>query len=70
MMLNPIAPVLEGLRLSVVQHHNLLEPMMAPQGFLFWRPWYLAYSATWALGGLVLSALLFHRSERRFAEAV
>jgi ABC-type polysaccharide/polyol phosphate export permease len=70
MMLNPIAPILEGLRLSVVQHHNLLEPMMAPQGFLFWRPWYLAYSATWALGGLVISALLFHRSERRFAEAV
>jgi ABC-type polysaccharide/polyol phosphate export permease len=70
MMLNPVAPILEGLRLSVVQHHDLLEPMIAPQGFLFWRPWYLAYSAAWALGGLMLSVVLFHRSERRFAEAV
>ena len=68
MMLNPVAPLLEGLRLSVVQHHNLLEPLMAPAGYLFWRPWYLAYSAAWAFGGLLISALVFHRSERRFAE--
>jgi lipopolysaccharide transport system permease protein len=70
MMLNPIAPILEGLRLSVIHQHNLLEPMYAPAGFLFWRPWYLGYSAAWALGGLFVSAILFHRSERRFAEAV
>jgi ABC-type polysaccharide/polyol phosphate export permease len=70
MMLNPIAPILEGLRLSVVQHHNLLQPLAAPAGFLFWRPWYLAYSALWAFGGLLVSAVLFHRAERRFAEAV
>jgi lipopolysaccharide transport system permease protein len=70
MMLNPIAPILEGLRLSIVNHHNLLEPMMAPAGFLFWKPWYLAYSAVWALGGLFVSLILFHRSERRFAEVV
>ena len=70
MMLNPIAPLLEGLRLSVVAHHDLLQPLAAPAGFLFWRPWYLLYSAAWALGGLILSAVLFHRSERRFAEVV
>jgi lipopolysaccharide transport system permease protein len=70
MMLNPVAPLLEGLRLSVVSHHNLLYPMKAVAGFLFWRPWYLAYSATWALGGLFISAILFHRAERRFAEVV
>ena len=69
-MLNPIAPILEGLRLVVVNHHNLLDPHAAPAGWLFWKPWYLAYSATWALGGLAASALLFHRSERHFAEAV
>ena len=68
-MLNPVAPILEGLRLSVVQHHNLLDPMMS-QGFLFWRPWYLLYSATWAIGGLFAAALIFHRSEQRFAEIV
>jgi hypothetical protein len=53
-----------------VQHHNLLQPLAAPAGFLFWRPWYLAYSALWAFGGLLVSAVLFHRAERRFAEAV
>lgn len=70
MMLNPIAPLLEGLRLSVVAHHNLLQPLAAPAGFPFWQPWHLAYSATWAIGGLLVSVILFHRSERRFAEVV
>lgn len=70
MMLNPIAPILEGLRLTIVYHHNLLLPLNAPQGFPFWHPWYIGYTAVWALGGLFVSALLFHRSERRFAEAV
>jgi len=70
MMLNPVAPLLEGLRLSIVSHHNLLYPMRAVAGFLFWRPWYLAYSATWAIGGLFVSAIIFHRAERRFAEVV
>ena len=70
MMLNPIAPILEGLRLAVVSHHDLFLPRVAPAGWLFWKPWYLAYSAAWAVGGLAVSILLFHRSERRFAEAV
>ena len=70
MMLNPIAPLLEGLRLSIVEHHNLLQPLTAPAGFLVWRPWYLGYSAAWALGGLLIAAVIFHRSERRFAEIV
>jgi ABC-type polysaccharide/polyol phosphate export permease len=70
LMLNPIAPLLEGLRLAVVSQHNLLQPFPAPAGWLFWHPWYLAYSAVWALGGLAASTLLFHRSERHFAEAV
>jgi lipopolysaccharide transport system permease protein len=70
MMLNPVAPILEGLRLSVVHHQNLLLPRMSVEGFVFWRPWYLLYTAAWAFGGLTLSALLFHRSERRFAELV
>ena len=70
MMLNPMSPILEGLRLSVASHHNLLEPLNAPAGFPFWHPWYLAYAAAWALGGLLISLVLFHRSERRFAEVV
>lgn len=68
MMLNPVAPILEGLRLSVVSQHNLLAPLDAPTGFLFWRPWYLGYAAAWSLGGLLVSVVIFHRAERRFAE--
>jgi lipopolysaccharide transport system permease protein len=69
-MLNPIAPILEGLRLSVVLHHNLLEPYVSAKGVVVWHAWYLAYVAAWALGGLAISAIIFHRSERRFAEIV
>jgi ABC-type polysaccharide/polyol phosphate export permease len=68
MMLNPVAPILEGLRLSIVEHHDLLAPLNADKGFLFWRPWYVAYAAAWSLGGLLVSAIVFHRAERRFAE--
>ncbi len=73
MMLNPVGPILEGIRLSVVEHHNLLIPLQAPSptgAFEFWHPRFLLYSAVWAFGGLLFSALFFHRSERRFAELV
>jgi ABC-type polysaccharide/polyol phosphate export permease len=72
-MLNPVAPLLEGLRLAVVEQHNLLEPYTAvgPRvSFVIWRPWYLAYSTAVAVFGLIGSAVLFHRSERRFAEII
>jgi ABC-type polysaccharide/polyol phosphate export permease len=73
-MLNPLAPLLEGIRLSVTLGHNLLEPLteLSKHGQLVvaWEPWYLAYSAAWALGGLVASAALFHRLEFVFAEYV
>jgi ABC-type polysaccharide/polyol phosphate export permease len=73
-MLNPLAPILEGLRLSVIEHHNLLEPIThiskAGVPFLVWHPWYLAYAAAWAIGGLIGSAVLFHRLEFVFAEYI
>jgi len=67
-MLNPLAPILEGLRLSVVDGHSLVEPLVTQAGAIAWEPWYLAYSAAWALGGLIASALMFHRLEHAFAE--
>ncbi len=75
MMLNPIAPLLEGLRLTIIEHQNLLHEIPAPathaiKPFIFWHPWFLAYSAAWAIGGLLLSSVLFHRTERQFAEIV
>lgn len=70
-MMNPVAPLLEGLRLAIVEQHNLIEPYATPfGGYVIWRPWYLAYSAGVALVGVVTSAILFHRSERRFAEII
>ena len=73
-LLNPIAPILEGLRMSVVEGHNLLTPVMhttaAGAEVVAWTPWGLLYSATWAILGLLVSALIFHRSESAFAENV
>lgn len=73
MQLNPLTPILEGLRLSVVEGHNLLQPLVTTtRGVeaLAWSPWGLAYSAAWATVGLVAAALLFHRMEPAFAENI
>ena len=74
MMLNPLAPILEGIRLALVDSHNLLRPLViGPDSgaqILAWSPWYLAYSAAWGILGLVGSSLLFHRLEFLFAEYV
>jgi hypothetical protein len=62
------------LRLAIVHGHSLLEPyiVMNRHGVevVTWAPWYLAYSGLWALGGLAVAAVLFHRAEFAFAEYV
>lgn len=72
LMLNPISPYLEGLRLSVIEGHNLLQPLIvtASNGaeVLAWTPWYLVYGAVAAFLILVLGTLMFHRLEFVFAE--
>jgi ABC-type polysaccharide/polyol phosphate export permease len=70
MLLNPIGALLEALRLAVVNQHNLLDTLYAPTGVVIWRPMYLGLAILWSVSGLVLSAVFFHRSERRFAELV
>ena len=70
-MLNPIAPILEGFRLSVVGGHNLLQPLLVEQGgklVELWSPWFLVYSAGWAVLGTAAAMLLFHRTQYLFAE--
>jgi lipopolysaccharide transport system permease protein len=70
-MLNPVAPLVEGLRLAIVQGHNLLLPLeavKAGRAVVAWSPWYLVASATWAFGGLGVTSILFHRLEFKFAE--
>ena len=71
LMLNPLSPILEGLRLSIVEGHSLLDTLTiaGPAGpTVIWAPWYLGYAAAWALGGLAAGAVLFHRLEYLFAE--
>lgn len=74
MMLNPLAPILEGLRLTVIEGHNLFQPLTETikggQAVLAWSPWYLAYSATVGGLGLVATSLMFHRLEFVFAEYI
>jgi ABC-type polysaccharide/polyol phosphate export permease len=70
MMLNPVAPLLEGLRLAVVNGHNLARPLVLSSGAVAWEPWHLAYSAAFATCGVVAAALLYSRLELAFAEYV
>lgn len=74
MMLNPLAPLLEGVRLAVTQGQNLLVPLtvLSRSGAVVtaWSPGYLLYAAAVAVVGLAGSALLFHRLEFLFAEYV
>lgn len=73
-MLNPVSPFLEGLRLCVVEQHNLLQPLTilgaAGQSILVWSPWYLLYAFTWSIGGFLAAGLYFHRLEFVFAESI
>jgi ABC-type polysaccharide/polyol phosphate export permease len=69
-MLNPLAPVLEGLRLAAVSGHDLSQPLVAANGALAWSPWYLLLAGGVSIAALLASALIFHRAEFRFAEYV
>lgn len=67
-MLNPLSPVLEGLRLAVTGGHNLLTPLDVG-GAVAWRPWWLVYSAVWSILLLWGGLRFFRGSAARFAEA-
>jgi ABC-type polysaccharide/polyol phosphate export permease len=74
MMLNPLAPLLEGLRLAVVEHHNLALPLVittaAGERVMAWHPLYLGYSASWAVLGAFGAWWLFHKLEFVYAEYI
>ena len=73
-MINPLAPVLEGLRLAVVEGHNLLLPLRVVNetGRLqeLWSPWWLAWSGGVMAVGMVFSVVMFRRLQYLFAEWV
>jgi ABC-type polysaccharide/polyol phosphate export permease len=72
-MINPLAPILEGLRLAVLRGHDLLLPLSvetATGPVVGWSPWYLAYAGACAFGGLLLSVFVFRAAQDSFAEYV
>jgi ABC-type polysaccharide/polyol phosphate export permease len=74
MMLNPLAPLLEGLRLAVVEHHNLALPLVitspAGESVMAWHPGFLAYAAALAVLGGLGAWWIFHALEFVYAEYV
>jgi lipopolysaccharide transport system permease protein len=72
LMLNPLAPLLEGLRLAFFESHNLALPLLdgGRSGLELWKPWFLVYSATFSIGAFVCSLAMFHRMQFLFAEYV
>lgn len=73
MMLNPLAPILEGLRLSVIEGHDLSQALFVTiRGVevLAWSPLYLVYVFALAILGTAGAAMLFHRLEFLFAEYI
>src|SRR4051812_1600009 len=73
-MLNPLTPLLEGLRLAVLEGHNLLEPWYATTArgelYLVWHPLHLLYTLAWAVPGTLAAWLLFHKLEFVYAEYI
>jgi ABC-type polysaccharide/polyol phosphate export permease len=70
LMANPVTPLLEGARLALVRGHDLRVSLVGANGVESWSPWFLVYSALWAIVGLAGSAILFRRAEANFAEYV
>ena len=56
----------------IIEGHGLLQPLVVANSHgvevLSWTPWYLLYSAAWAIGGLAVSMRIFRRSAVVFAE--
>jgi len=72
-MLNPLAPLLEGLRLAVLDGHNLTHVLVtsaAGSEVLAWSPWFLWYGMACTAIMFGVSAIMFHRLEFLFAEYV
>ncbi len=74
MMLNPLAPLLEGIRLAIVEHHNLLDSLIvtSPAGLaiLAWHPAYLLYVGSWVFLGGASAWFLFHKLQFVYAEYI
>lgn len=74
MMLNPLSPLVEGMRLALTVHHNLLVPLVVTTAkgveILAWTPWYLVYAAAWSILGFLGAWWMFHKLEFVYAEYI
>ena len=68
MMLNPLSPILEGLRLTVVERTSLLVTIHSASGTVTWSPWYLAYGVGVGIAVTLLGMIAFRKSAAYFAE--
>ena len=68
MMLNPLSPILEGLRLTLVDHTSLLHTIIAPSGALIWSPWALVYAVVVGIASTLIGMVAFRKSASYFAE--
>ena len=68
MMLNPLSAILEGLRLTLVEHTSLLHTITSSSGYISWSPWALVYSGVVGLACTLLGVVAFRRSASYFAE--
>ena len=70
MMLNPVAPLLEGLRLVVVRGHNLFQPLYDTNQVMVWHTGFLLYAAFVSVLGFVFMWRYFHVKEMHYAEYI
>ena len=68
--MNPLTGLLEGARLAIVTGHDLATPLIGATGAVIWSPAYLVYAGSVALGGLLLSTIVFRRASANFADYV
>jgi lipopolysaccharide transport system permease protein len=68
MMLNPLSPILEGLRLTLVEHTSLLHPITSAAGVVIWTPWYLVYAVSVGFIATLVGMVAFRKSAAYFAE--
>jgi ABC-type polysaccharide/polyol phosphate export permease len=72
-MVNPVAPLVEALRLAVIEGHNLGAPLTVVRGgaeVLAWHPLYLVWSGALAVLGTAAALRMFHRLQYLFAERI
>jgi ABC-type polysaccharide/polyol phosphate export permease len=68
LMLNPLGPILEGMRLTLVSGGSIGHTIYNAHGVPVWTPWHLVYSMIFAAAIFVIGISAFRRTASMFAE--